>query len=737
MKESKQISTSSYNLRRNSCCFKSIASCFRSNSVDTDASEKDLTKSDSRTKEDSFSNCNIEPKKFENSLRKESDKIPSCSETSLKTDIALKSALLIQRWYRRYQSRIEMRKLTAWNIYQTIEYSGEQDQLKLYDFFLTLIKNSAIINHSNELINIKSDHSESLLLENQSIENGHLVGANSAFVNKVLESDLEYQKISKNNSRNYLNKRKNTEINIESSYKGMHINLPITKNIFYDLIENFKQNKPLHAKYVILILEETVKALKKLKNINVVSTNVSKNITVIGDLHGQLDDLMLIFYKNGLPSEDNPYIFNGDFVDRGFKSIEVSLIIFCGFLMSQTAVYINRGNHEDHVMNTRYGFIKEICNKYNSQSKKICVLYNEIFSWLPLATLIDTKIYVVHGGISDRTLIKDIYKIKREKYVSVLKPPILNDDGDIIKDLCLEDVLEWRQVLDALWSDPKKTPGIQPNSFRGGGCLFGEDITTEVMKKNNLNLIIRSHECKESGYEYIHGNKILTIFSASNYYEYGSNNGAYCKITSGDTKPVIVQFYLTKGEDITKSLSLRERVNGIEVSAIKHLLEKFAANKKRLLSEYKLKDKENKGSISLNDWCRITGDILELKLPWRILRARLAKLDKDGHVLYESTFEGLSFPQIKNKGDENISESLYRHKDILESIFRAIDKDHSGQISKTEFRDCCKLINHHDPTAMFSDSSIEDMANTMDLDKDGFINLNEFLEAFRLASEKV
>lgn len=53
-----------------------------------------------------------------------------------------------------------------------------------------------------------------------------------------------------------------------------------------------------------------------------------------------------------------------DFVDRGPKSIEITLIIFCGFLMSSSAVYMNRGNHEDVIMNARYGFLKEICDKY-------------------------------------------------------------------------------------------------------------------------------------------------------------------------------------------------------------------------------------------------------------------------------------------------------------------------------------------------------------------------------------
>ena len=51
-----------------------------------------------------------------------------------------------------------------------------------------------------------------------------------------------------------------------------------------------------------------------------------------------------------------------------------------------------------------------------------------------------------------------------------------------------------------------------------------------------------------------------------------------------------------------------------------------------------------------------------------------------------------------------------------------------GQISKEEFRNVCNLINQHDPTAKLNDSAIDDLANTMDIDKDGFINFNEVRE---------
>lgn len=44
--------------------------------------------------------------------------------------------------------------------------------------------------------------------------------------------------------------------------------------------------------------------------------------------------------------------------------------------------------------------------------------------------------------------------------------------------------------------------------FRGGGCYFGPDITERILRKHDLELLVRSHECKYEGYEYMHGEKV-------------------------------------------------------------------------------------------------------------------------------------------------------------------------------------------------------------------------------------
>jgi hypothetical protein len=87
----------------------------------------------------------------------------------------------------------------------------------------------------------------------------------------------------------------------------------------------------------------------------VVVPRMSK-ITVVGDIHGQLDDLFYIFDKNGLPSISNPYLFNGDWVDRSTNGSEVVLILFAYKLLFPHHIFLNRGNHVSafHVVTIHY-----------------------------------------------------------------------------------------------------------------------------------------------------------------------------------------------------------------------------------------------------------------------------------------------------------------------------------------------------------------------------------------------
>ncbi|KAL7579036.1 hypothetical protein ACA910_019076 [Epithemia clementina (nom. ined.)] len=257
-------------------------------------------------------------------------------------------------------------------------------------------------------------------------------------------------------------------------------------------------------------------------------------ITVCGDTHGQYYDLLNIFEKNGFPHRTNPYLFNGDFVDRGSFSLEVILTLLLFKLSDPTCIYLTRGNHETKNMNRIYGFEGEVKAKYDD---KIFNLFLEVFEWLPLSAVIANKVFVTHGGLpTDPTVtLNDIAAIARG-----MEPP----EAGLMSDL--------------LWSDPQPFPGKSP-SKRGIGFSFGPDITEAFLKRNGLQVLVRSHEVKEEGYLVEHGGKTITVFSAPNYCDTMGNKGAFIHFFGEDSnnsysntilEPVYTQFEAVPHPDV-------------------------------------------------------------------------------------------------------------------------------------------------------------------------------------------
>ena len=185
-------------------------------------------------------------------------------------------------------------------------------------------------------------------------------------------------------------------------------------------IAQFKDQKLIHKRYttrLLISLKRYFQSQPSLTELTVPSvgpdgTKESAHVTVCGDTHGQFYDVLHIFETNGYPSASNPYLFNGDFVDRGSFGVEVVLTYFLFKLADPDAVFLARGNHETKNMNKIYGFEGEVKHKYDAN---VFSLFLEVFQQLPLATTINGKVFVTHGGLSSEegVTLDDVRKVKR------------------------------------------------------------------------------------------------------------------------------------------------------------------------------------------------------------------------------------------------------------------------------------------------------------------------------------
>ena len=228
-------------------------------------------------------------------------------------------------------------------------------------------------------------------------------------------------------------------------------------------------------------------------------------VKVVGDTHGQFQDLVYIMDTFGYPSADNPYLFNGDYVDRGSQGLEILLTLFAWKLANPACIHLNRGNHEADTMNMQYGFESEMASKMSVEMFRKC---SKVFEALPVGHIIGDSVLVVHGGLfgDDSVTVETIQGMSRFG-----QPP------------------ESGPMNDILWSDPMDSPGHAP-SPRGVTKTFGPDVTERFLNENHLELLIRSHQVQQEGYLVQHNGKCITVFSAPNYIGKVNNKGAIVEL---------------------------------------------------------------------------------------------------------------------------------------------------------------------------------------------------------------
>jgi diadenosine tetraphosphatase ApaH/serine/threonine PP2A family protein phosphatase len=219
--------------------------------------------------------------------------------------------------------------------------------------------------------------------------------------------------------------------------------------------------------------------------------SITSPVTICGDVHGQLYDVLRLLEIGGPPGATK-YLFLGDYVDRGHYSIETFCLLLAYKLKYPDRVYLLRGNHECRQVNEQYGFYDELIARFGHPG--VYKETNDVFDLLPLAAVIDNKVFCVHGGLSPAIrAIEQIATFDQKTCIPTSGP-----------------------LSDLVWSDPDDIAEWATNQ-RGAGFVFGRRPTVEFLENNKLKFMARAHQMQEAGYTWFFEDKCVTVWSAPNY----------------------------------------------------------------------------------------------------------------------------------------------------------------------------------------------------------------------------
>ncbi|XWW95591.1 hypothetical protein V2A60_003556 [Cordyceps javanica] len=285
-----------------------------------------------------------------------------------------------------------------------------------------------------------------------------------------------------------------------------------TKPDIHFLKQHFYREGRLTEEQALFILKTGADVLRAEPNL----LEMDAPITVCGDVHGQYYDLMKLFEVGGDPAETR-YLFLGDYVDRGYFSIECVLYLWSLKIHYPKTLWLLRGNHECRHLTDYFTFKLECKHKYSEAVYEACI---EAFCCLPLAAVMNKQFLCIHGGLSPELhTLDDLRNVDRFR-----EPPTQG------------------LMCDILWADPLEDFGQEKtsdyflhNHVRGCSYFFSYPAACAFLEKNNLLSVIRAHEAQDAGYRMYRKTKttgfpsVMTIFSAPNYLDVYNNKAAVLK----------------------------------------------------------------------------------------------------------------------------------------------------------------------------------------------------------------
>ncbi|XP_037936179.1 serine/threonine-protein phosphatase beta isoform isoform X2 [Teleopsis dalmanni] len=273
-------------------------------------------------------------------------------------------------------------------------------------------------------------------------------------------------------------------------------------------------------------------------------------LIICGDIHGQYTDLLRLFEYGGFPPAAN-YLFLGDYVDRGKQSLETICLLLAYKIKYPENFFLLRGNHECASINRIYGFYDECKRRYNV---KLWKTFTDCFNCLPVAAIIDEKIFCCHGGLSPD--LQNMEQIRR-----LMRPTDVPDTG---------------LLCDLLWSDPDKDVQGWGENDRGVSFTFGVDVVSKFLHRHEMDLICRAHQVVEDGYEFFARRQLVTLFSAPNYCGEFDNAGGM--MTVDDT--LMCSFQILKPSE-KKAKYLYSGMNSSRPTTPQRNAPLIASNKKK------------------------------------------------------------------------------------------------------------------------------------------------------------